>query len=280
MIKVKINDLKSFEMFLGVAAKFVSQGQLVIKKEYSSLYCKNPKDFSTARLLLDTNCISLDEAEKIDEIKVCIRDIPAFRSSINIIQMVEQLLETNLYIEESVEENEIIAKSIQYKGKTKFKLICVDFQVIEQYISKELSISGLSEDWSFNIDPGRLDIIQNRTGNIVNVQEDVSVYLYSECDNDGCKRVMVDLNSRKASYINSVALPIAEDYSGKLPEELGEVAIHDTSFRILNILRTVESKNLHCFFNSQYNIFFINSKIEHDNYWIKSRLLVSIIKGK
>lgn len=280
MIKVKINNLKSFEMFLGVAAKFVSQGQLIIKKEYSSLYCKNPKDFSTARLLLDTNCITLDDSEKTKEIKVCIRDIPAFRSSINIIQIVEQINETYLYIEETIDEDEIVAKSIQYKGKTKFKLICVDFQVIEQYISKELSINGLSEDWSFDIDPGRLDIIQNRTGNIVNVQEDVSVYLYSECDNDGCKRVMVDLNSRKATYINSVALPISEDYSGNLPEELGEVAIHDTSFRILNILRTVESKNLHCFFNSQYNIFFISSKVEDENSWIKSRLLVSIIKGK
>ena len=257
MIKVQIHDLKSFENFLMIAGKFVQQGQLVLTKECSSLYCKNAKDFSTARLLLDTNAITLAKDESLNNIKVCIRDIAAFRSSINIIQVVEQVNTAELYIEELNQVDGCYAKYVQYKGKTKFKLICV-----------------------------RLDIIQNRTGSIVNVKDDVSIYLYGENTNtsneDGTliKHVMVDLNSRNSTYINSIALPIADTYNGELPEHLPEVAIHESSFRLLNILRVNDIKDLSCFFNKQYNIFFINSQLNDDSIWIKSRLLISIIKGK
>jgi hypothetical protein len=182
------------------------------------------------------------------------------------------------------EEDNLMAKFIQYKGKTKFKLITVDFQVIEQYISKELNVTDLEEHWKFNIDPARLDIIQNRTGSIVNVKDDVSVYLYpeeeTEADGTISQRVMVDLNARNSTYINSVALPIADKFKGTLPEELKEVAIHESSFRLLNILRATETKDINCFFNQDYNIFFIKSQLKQDDFWIKSRLLISIIKGK
>lgn len=285
MVKVKIHDLKSFENFLGIASKFVLQGQLVIRKEYSSLYCKNAKDFSSARLLLDTNTITIDESEKIDIIKVCIRDIAAFRSSVNIIQIVENKTDALLYLDEYLEdEDNLMAKFIQYKGKSKFKLISVDFQVIEQYISKELNVKDLAEHWQFNIDPNRLDIIQNRTGSIVNVKDDVSVYLYPEEEEDESgeisQRVMVDLNARNSTYINSIALPIAEKFKGTLNDELKEVAIHESSFRLLNILRVTDANDLYCFFNDDYNIFFIKSQLKENDYWIKSRLLISVIKGK
>lgn len=286
MIKVQIHDLKSFENFLMIAGKFVQQGQLLLTKECSSLYCKNAKDFSTARLLLDTNAITLDKDELLNNIKVCIRDIAAFRSSINIIQVVEQVNTAELYIEELNQVDGCYAKYVQYKGKTKFKLICVDIQVIEQYVSQELNVTDMEHTWEFNIDPVRLDIIQNRTGSIVNVKDDVSIYLYGENTNtsneDGTliKHVMVDLNSRNSTYINSIALPIADTYNGELPEHLPEVAIHESSFRLLNILRVNDMNDLSCFFNKQYNIFFINSQLNDDSIWIKSRLLISIIKGK
>ena len=281
MIKIKIHDLKSFENFLNVAGKFVQQGQLVIRKTESSLYCKNTKDFSTSRLLLDTNTITISEEEKFDIIKVCIRDISAFKSSISILQTVEQVNTAELELEIFPEDDEYFARSIQYNGKTKFKLISVDFQVIEQFVSKNLE-TEMDEEWSFYIDPARLDIIQNRTGSIVNVQDDVSVYLYGKTDNEtNEKSVIIDLNAKKSAYINSIALPIADNYCGALPDDFTEVAIHDTSFRLLNILRVTDKKDLYCFFNSKFNIFFVESKIKTDDgFWIKSRLIIGIIKGK
>lgn len=276
MVKVKIHDLKSFETFLSVACKFVPYGQLIITKEKSSLYCKNPKDYSSARLLLDTNLLTIIEDESIDMIKVCIRDISALRSSINIIQVVEQKTEVILELEEIQEDNQWLTRSIQYNGKTKFKLISIDLQVIEQYISADLKTVDISEDWVFNIDPERLDIIQNRTGNIVNIQDDVSIYLYGK-DN----QVIVDLNAKKTNYINRIALPIADEYTGSLPEDQSEVAIHESSFRILNILHVNKKEDLKCFFTNDFNLFFITSQLNFEkNYWIKSRLLIGIIKGK
>ena len=277
MIKIEVHNLKAFENFLIIAGKFVQQGQLVITKEKSSFYCKNPKEFSTSRLLLDTNLLTINKNEEIDLIKICIRDIIAFRSSISIIDNVEQVETATLLVEEFLTtDNEYVGKSIQYKGKTKFKLISVDFQVIEQYISKELSVN-LNENWVFNIDPVRLDIIQNRTGNIVNVKDDVSVYLYTD---DETKHVMVDLNAKHATYVNHIALPIAEESSGCLPDHMKEVAIHESSFRLMNILRVTDKNDLRCAFSEDYNVFLINSELKQDNYYIKSRLLISIIKGK
>lgn len=259
-----------------------NNGELVINKESSSLYCKNTKDFSTARLLLDTNALVLDENVEHEFIKICLRDINAFRSSINIITIVEQKNEAILNVAESIGDNNIVyAKYIEYKGKTKFKLISVDPQVIEQFISTDLK-TELPENWSFNIDPSRLDIIQNRTGNIVNTQDDVSIYIYPEyCEETETTRVIVDLNARKSTYINSIALPIAEESNGELPEDTKEIAIHESSFRLMNILRTNKSEDLYCFYSCKYNIFFIRSMVQNEEgFWIKSRLMLGAIKGK
>ena len=277
MIKVKIHDLKAFENFLMIAGKFIQQGKLIITKTMSSMYCKNQKEFSTARLLLDTNLITLNDNETINNIKICIRDITAFRSSISIIQTVDEINTAVLELEEiKTVDGDIFAKSINYNGKTNFKLISVDFQVIEQYVSKELSVN-LSKTWEFNINPTRLDIIQNRTGNIVNVKDDVSIYFKADTKT---KEVLIDLNAKASTYMNKIALPIATTYKGSLPDNMPEVAIHESSFRLLNILRVTDENNLTCFFNDEYNLFFIESKLEQSNYYIKSRLLISIIKGK
>ena len=76
-------------------------------------------------------------------------------------------------------------------------------------------------------------------------------------------------------------MPIADDYTGALPKDLPEVAIHESSFRLLNILRVIDKQNLKCFFNTQFNIFFVESKIKNEeNFYIKSRLILGIIKGK
>lgn len=250
-------------------------------KNKSSLYCKNTKDFSTSRLLLDTNTLTLLDNDITNVVKICLRDITAFRSSISILQTVEQVNEAILDLDIIPENNEYFARTINYENKTKFKLISVDFQVIEQFVSKDLE-TVLDEEWLFYIDPARLDIIQNRTGNIVNVQDDVSVYFYGNINKEtNEKSVIIDLNSRKSTYINSIALPIADDFEGMLPKDLPEVAIHDTSFRLLNILRVTDKNSLKCFFNSKFNVFFVESKLKNEeNYYIKSRLILGIIKGK
>jgi len=277
MIKTNIKSLHLFEQFLMVASKFVQQGQLIITKEKSSLFCKNTQDFATSRLLLDTNTLVIDSSESIDSITVCIRDINALKSSISIIQTVEMIDSCILELEDVPNiEGELTAKTIRYNGKAKFKLITVDFQIVEKYVSKELNIQ-LTKDWEFYINPINLDILQNRTSSIVNVTDEVSIYIYPDQTKHN---VMVDLSSRQANYMNSIALPISDTYTGMLTNKLSEVAVHESAFRLFNILKVSGEKALPCFFNNQYNVFFVSSEINENSFWIKSRLLSQIIKGK
>lgn len=275
MITVEIKNLKLIEEFLAVANKFVQQAQLIITKEKSSLFCKNPQDFSTSKLMLDTNAMFISEKEELNEIKYCIKDINSLKSSLNIISQVENINECNVELEDTPSiDGSTYAKTIRYKGIAKFKLISIDPTVIEKYITNELK-TELIEEWKFQINPVNLDILQNRTGNIVNVTNDVSIYIYPDVETG---KVMVDLNTRQTDYMNSIALPIADSYEGSLNSRMNEVAIHESAFRLFNILKVKD--NLNCFFTSKYNIFFISSEIKSENYYIKARLMNQIIKGK
>ena len=197
----------------------------------------------------------------------------------------EQLNEIQISLEDvenelAYDENEkILVKSIKYKGKNggKFNLITVDKSVILNYISKELT-KKLEKNLIFNIIPKNLDILQNKTNNIVNISE-VSVYIYPDEDNNN---IVLDLTSKQSSSTNSISLPISNSYEGSLEGfPYKEIAIHESAFRILNILRTADEENLKCFFNIENNVFFIESKIYSENkYQIHSRLLVQMIKGK
>ena len=280
MLKATIGDLAFFENFLGIINKFVQQCQFILRKDGVSVYCKNAINFSSARLLLDSDIIKLNEDEKVDEIKICIRDIIAFKSAISIVQQVEEVESIELQLEDVKNSNqELFIKTIKYNSKVggSFNLITIDFDVIKDFVSKN-STSTFEKNWEFNIDPKNLDIVQNRTGNIINFDE-VSVYIYPKCKNGAA---MVELSSKKSAAINSITLPISSESIGSL-DNFGydEIAVHESSFRIFNILKVTDKKDLNCFFNFDNNIFFITSKLnDKSGHMIKSRLFVQMVKGK
>lgn len=278
MLKIKIHDLKKFENFLTIAGKFVQQGQLIVSKEKTCFFAKNQQEFSNSRLLLYTNVLTTNETDEV--VKICLKDLSAFRSSISIVQTVENINELILDVEQTINtDNTYFAKKIIYTGKTKFKLVCVDAQIIEQYISKDLEVK-LNKTWEFNIDPLKLDIIQNRTGSIVNVKDDVSIYIGQNTDTH---EVFVNLAAKTSSFVNSFSLPISDNYNGSLTTETNDVAITESSFRLMNILRVTDKNNINCFFDEEYNVFCITSRLgptKDDKYFIISKVLMNIVKGK
>ena len=287
MLTATIHDLTLFENFLTIINKFVQQCEFDLYNSGVHVYCVNPRDFSSARLLLDSDVITLDKNDKTKNVKVYIRDVIAFKSAISIVKEVEDVTEITVDLEDidqsktkiNKDDEDILIKSIKYKSKNggKFNLITVDKSVIIDYVSKELK-RALKKDLEFNILPKNLEILQNRTGNVVNIDE-VSIYIYPD---EKKKVIMLDLTSKSSSSTNSIALPISETYTGSLNNfPYKEIAIHESAFRIFNILRTNDSSNLNCFFNVENNVFFIESKIASEtNYNIHSRLLVQMIKGK
>jgi hypothetical protein len=281
MIKATIHDIKFFDNFLSIINKFVQQCQFDLSTNEVNVYCKNPTNFSSARLLLKSDVITLNKNQKYDNVKICIRDVIAFKSAISIVEQIEEVasIELNLdTVTSGGDDEEVFVKSIKYNSTKggKFNLITIDVDVIKDFISKD-STAKLKQNWKFSINPKNLDIAQNRTNNIVNLDE-VSVYIYPDYEKN---KAVVELSSRKSSSINSIAIPISNSFEGSLNGfGYNEIAIHESSFRILNILKANSNDELECFFNCDNNIFFITSKVELNGYFISSRLFVQMIKGK
>ena len=288
MLKATINDLAMFENFLNVINRFVQQCEFELHTDKVNVFCTNTRDFPSSRLLLDSNTISLDKNQKYSEVKIYIRDVMAFKSAISIVRDINEDINSIQLSLDDVENDmgfddseKVLIKSIKYNGKKggKFNLITVDKSVIINYVSKELS-RKLEKNLSFNINPKNLDILQNRTGNIVDSDE-ISVYIYPNKDKNE-HNIILDLSSKKSSATNQIALPISDDYSGSLEGfTYEEIVIHDSAFRILNILRTTKEEDLKCFFNIENNVLFVESEItSKDGFNIHSRLLVQMITGK
>ena len=288
MLKETINDLAMFENFLNVINRFVQQCEFELHTDKVNVFCTNTRDFPSSRLLLDSNTISLDEDQKYDCVKIYIRDVMAFKSAISIVREINEDINSIQILLDDIkndmtfgEDEQVLIKSIKYKGKNggKFNLITVDKSVIINYVSKELS-RKLEKNLSFNINPKYLDILQNRTGNIVDSDE-ISVYIYPNKDEKE-HNIILDLTSKKSSSTNQIALPISDDYKGSLEGfSYDEIVIHDSAFRILNILKASDEKNLKCFFNIENNVLFVESEVtSKNNYKIHSRLLAQMITGK
>jgi hypothetical protein len=278
MVKATIHDIKFFDNFLGIINKFVQQCQFVLDTNEVNVYCKNPTNFSSARLLLKSDVITLNENQKYENVKICIRDVIAFKSAISIVEQIEDVESIEVALDVVDSEDEVFVKSIKYNGKKggKFNLITIDVDVIKDFISKD-STAVLKKDWIFKIDPKNLDIAQNRTNNVVNLDE-VSVYIYPDYEKS---KAILELSSRKSASINSIAIPISDDFEGSLKGfGYNEIAIHESSFRIFNILKASAKDELDCFFNCDNNVFFITSKIQSNGYFISSRLFVQMVKGK
>lgn len=279
MLKAKIYDLALFENFLGIINKFVQQCEFVLDTNKLNVYCKNPTAFSSARLLLDTDVIKLNSNQKYQNIKLCIRDVMAFKSAISIIQQIENINEIEIGLNDIEDEGNVYIKNIKYKGKNgaNFNLITIDFDVIKEFVSKETT-TKLVKNWKFNINPRNLDIAQNKTNNIVNINE-VSVYIYPDSKNG---RAVISLANKASAALNSISIPISDSSEGSL-EGFNQpaVCIHESSFRIFNILRVSNPNDIECFFNFDNNVFFITSHLKSESqYSINSRLFVQMVKGK
>lgn len=280
MIKLTVKNVKQFQNFLSIISKFTSQCELNIYKDRCETYCKNLNEYSSARFDTITNLIFIQQKQKYDCIKLCIRDVNALRSSMNIISLVESAKEQiTLNIQEIITpQKEIFGRKISYNGKAKFNLITIDRQIIENYIGNIIK-ADIDADiiWSFNIDPKKLDIIQNRTNSIINM-DDVSVYIQDNEENE----VICSLMAKQSSYNNSISLPIADSYTGSIDSirNVLDLCISGSSFRLINILKVTNSQNLKGSYNKKYNFFRFDSDITKDNFYIKSRVLVNIVKGK
>lgn len=287
MLKATIYNLDFFEQFLSIVNKFVQQCRFELSTKELNVYCLNRQVFPSSRLLLNTNVIKLNENQEVDLINICVRDVVALKSALSIVSQLEDAEGIEIGLDTVKYDNELLVKSIKYKSKkgSNFNLITIDYDVIKDLVTKDV-VNNYDENWSFNINPIMLDIVQNKTSNIVNLDQ-VSIYIYPREENGPA---IVNLASKKTSALNSITIPISDNSVGSLNgfkyEVNGiviypkEVAVHESAFRIFNILKTQDSADIHCSFNFASKFFYIKSKLKNDQYEINSRLYVGIANGK
>lgn len=280
MVKVNVKNIKGLEYFLTVINKFAPQCLFNISKERTEIYCKNSVEYVSSRFDAITDLLTIDEKCKYDNVMLCIRDINAFKSALNIVTLIEsEKTGLTLDVEEIITpEQEVYGRKISYKGKAKFGLITVDRDVIDAYVSQAIK-ADINADmvWRFHIDPIKLNIIQNQTGTIVNTESEVSIYFEANKDTGG---VDCSLVAKKSTYNNDITIPIADSYEGNLDNVNLDICISDSSFRIANILKVVSSNNLVCSYNNRYNFLKFDSFIKEEDYYIKSTVITGIVKGK
>jgi len=286
MLTATIHDLGLFENLLGVINKFTQKCEFCLSTSKVEIFSINQADFPSARLLLDSDVISLDEGQTVKNIKICIRDVIAFKSAISIVKEVDNVNSIQIKLQDidqsksKIDENDedILIKSIKYKSKNgaNFNLITIDKSLIANYVSKELK-GKLAETFVFNVNPKNLDILQNRTGNVINA-EDISVYIHPD---ETKNLIMLDLMSKNSASTNSIGLPIANSFTGSLDGCPNEFTIAESSFRLFNILRATKPEDIRCFYNKDNKVFLIESSIESkDGFKVNSRFIVGLIKGK
>ena len=279
MVEINVKNIDGLMEFLTILNKFAPQCLFNVSKEKTEIFCKNSAQFASSRFDTVTDLVTVDKKCKYDNVMLCIRDINAFKSALNIVALVEEdKTSLTLNVEEIITpEQEVYGRKISYKGKAKFSLITVDRDVIQSYISQAIK-SDIESDivWSFYIDPFKLDIIQNKTNTIVNTDSEVSIYF--DTNDEG--EVVCSLTAKKSTYNNDISIPIATKYEGSLDNVNMDICISDSSFRIANILRVGGETDLKCSYNSRYNFLKFDSAIVEEDYYIKSTVITGIVKGK
>ena len=297
MIKVKMHDAKAFSNFLSIIMRFVSQGMFIVDKDKTVFYAINPQEFPTTRLELETNLFTLYEGSSfknkkeeyaVTALKFSFNELHKFKANLDIMESFYKkntfdfivdvsLLSTKGDQSESIPGTYIVQKFYFHENDCNINQYCVEENVVKRVTMNKLT-RDLEHKLSFDIDPSTLSLIQSKTSNFVDLENDGSIYIYP--DNNIMK---IELGSRLVSFSNNVILKLSDSYEGNLVgTDINEIVIHKTGYDILNILRSTENNSLHCKFSPKYKVLEVTSEICNENktWWIKSKILTSQIKGK
>lgn len=218
-------------------------------------------------MAFETDLIRMSNPE--DECDLCVRNVIALKSALETVKKLDKDISSiELELEETGYCGEIGAISYGNEDNVGFRLVTIDKEVISNNLDRDIR-TELNRDWCFKIDPEKLDIAQNKTGSIVNMNE---TGCYLKKGSSGA--AMVVLTSRKSKNSNSVSIPISETSTGNLH---GEIAIHESAFRLMNVIR---AKELVAAFDATNNALVVKCALEKDGFYVKSRMLSGLVNGK
>ena len=208
-MKLQVNDIEVFNEMLKSIVKIVPDAQFVVNSEKVEVKVIN--DSQTIRAFFTSTSLTCDE-----DVTFCFKDVINLKKSIELIVNIE---------DESDCELEFNGSFISYANDVKFKMKVVKSDIIDQYITTDIS-TKLKKEFSFSMEPDKIRQVIQCT-NIVN---DPDSKVYFSCADDN---VICEIDNKTNKMANSVGIPIADDLDGEIENPIIMSVDNFQSFGVL-----------------------------------------------
>lgn len=251
-MKLLINDIEIFKVFLTSICKFVPSAEFNVNKKFTNVLAQN--EGKIIRGFFYTNSFnSIDD----DSVKFSFSDLSKFSKSF-------QLISQNINDQKELELN-FDGTFLSLSNKMSFKLRTVKNDVIEKYITNPIK-TDLQEKYSIKTSINKVRKVIQASNIIFN--EDNKVYF----SNKGGSLV-AEVDNKLSQFNDSIGIPLSKDINGNV-EKVVAVRIQD--FSIFSILNT---ENIKITFTDK-SVFLVESELINENKnWIKVKLYIPILKG-
>jgi hypothetical protein len=222
-MNIKINDIEVFDELIKSVVRIVPDAQFEVDREGVKLKVIN--DSQTIRAFFKSDCMIADEP-----VTFCFKDLLNLKKSVDLISSIEGETECELDFNNTF---------LVYKNDVKFKLKVVKSDVIENYITADIT-AELKEIFSFETEPENIKQVIQCT-NIVN-DTDCRVY-FSQSDD----KVICEIDDKTNVMANSVGVPISDSITGEIDKPIAMSIDNFQAFSILpcdNIEVTYTDKNV------------------------------------
>lgn len=208
-MNININDIEIFDTLVKAVVRVVPDAQFEVDSEGVKIKVIN--ESQTIRAYFKSGCMTSEEP-----VKFCFKDILNLNKSVGLIASIEDESECDLEFNNSF---------LSYSNDVKFKLKVVKPDIIEQYITTDIS-TKLNEVFSFETDPQKIRQVLQCT-NIVN-DSDSKVY-FSEQNG----KVICEIDDKNNTMANSVGVPVSDDLNGSIENPVPMTIENFQSFAIL-----------------------------------------------
>lgn len=210
-MKITINDIEVFDELVKAIVRIVPDAQFELTTE--GVQVKVMNDSQTIRAYFKSDCMTASE-----DVTFCFKDLLNLKKSVNLVSNIEG--ETSCIMD--------FNKSfLAYKNDVTFKLKVVKPDIIEQYITKDIT-TKLESVFNFVTEPENIRQVIQCT-NIVN-DSDSKVYLSETND-----KVICEIDDKTNKMANSIGVPISNEIDGTIESPIAMTVENFQSFAILPV---------------------------------------------
>ena len=247
-MKISVKNLAAAIAFIAAAMRVVPDGKFIFSKGGCSLKMIN--EAQTIRAFLSTDSVHGDEDSEF-----AFQDMSKLHKSLSLISNVENKTACEL---------EFDGSSVRYASDVDFKLKVVRPDIIERYVTQDIT-AKLSKVYSFSTTS---DLVKRALQCTAIVNDPDSKVYFSKSGS----KVLAEIDDKKNSLANRVAVPISDSIDGCLSEA---AAITLDNFKSFNLLT---SNKIDVTYTDK-RVFEIRSEQTVEDHKISLYLISTTIKG-